>query len=378
MGRFHATSRHAAAVLVALAAGVVMGVVFLGSDLPSKPSLPARFSGIAVDVIFGDPSRAAIDDVDAAAALGVDALRVGVAWADFEPVGRVYARYYLRALDALVARARQRGLRVLLTPVATPCWAAVARPSDAADACRAPPGRAASTALPPAQPADYARLLTFLAGRYGSTLCGIEVWNEPNLSSTWSSARPAADYAALLKAGYAAVKRVAPSLPVVAGALAGADGRFLQELYEAGIEGHYDVLSVHAYNDGRPPDQILDPALASTTIVQGLRALDVVLRRRGERHPVWVTELGWNTSSQRGGAFLDGVSEAQQGAYIRRTFALLGSARSGIAFPASIFVYRLRDVGGDPADPQQNYGLLRVDGTPKRGYAAVRAAFAAR
>ena len=73
----------------------------------------------------------------------------------------------------------------------------------------------------------------------------LEVWNELNLEGffAWDDAH--AEYAALVRATYAPLKRAAPSVRVLAGALSQTDRPFLEGLYKAGMKGHYDAVSVH-------------------------------------------------------------------------------------------------------------------------------------
>lgn len=337
-----------------------------GDDVPR----PSR--GVAVDIAFAAPAQDELRDVDAAAELGAEAVRVAIQWSNMEPLTPgTYADYYLDRLDALVARARDRGVGVLLTPVFTPCWAASGKPS-CSNAAELP----AIARRPPADPRTFARFAAFLAERYGDALAGVEVWNEPNLEGFWDTDAPARDYAALLEATYPEVKRVAPDLPVVAGAVAGADAGFLAQLYDAGISGSYDVLSLHVYNDGRPPQAEIDPSAAAATLLQGMRNVALTLKGRRERRPVWITELGWNTSTQRGQPFLDGVSAQQQADYLRQAVEMLQDPELGIDVASALFVYQLRDAGADPANPLHRYGLLEADRSPKPAFPAVRDAFA--
>ncbi|WP_354697384.1 hypothetical protein DSM112329_03009 [Paraconexibacter sp. AEG42_29] len=343
--------------------------------LSSSPRLEQR--GVAIDISFFEPASAELADVDAAAAMGANSVRVALDWAGLEPLRRgEYAGWYLSRVDALVSRAAARGVKVLLTPLRTPCWAAVP-PADGSSLCAAAAGGQAAAVTPPADPATYGQFAAFLARRYGSRLAGIEVWNEPNLTSFWSAPDAALAYARLLKAAYPLIKRAAPATPVLAGALAGGDAAFLQRLYDAGINGFYDVLSVHPYNDGRDPEALIDARWASATFLQGLRAIRAARDARGDRTPVWLSELGWNTSTLRGSLWLDGVSPDQQADYLVRSLAMLQTATWGIDIASGVFVYRLRDIGVDADDPQHNYGLTGFDGTPKPALAAVRTAYAA-
>lgn len=346
----------------------------LASLLPAAAApaaVPLEQRGVAIDISFTEPASAELADVDAAAALGATTVRVALDWSGLEPLRRgQYATWYLDRLDALVARAAARDVRVLLTPLRTPCWA-----GTVANACGRPTLAREVSLKSPRDPADYGRFTAFLAGRYGTRLAGIEVWNEPNMPSFWNERDPVGTYVRLLRATYPLVKRAAPTLPVVAGALAGSDAAFLDRLYVAGMKGSYDVLSVHPYNDGRDPAQLLDARWASATFLQGLRTIRATRDARRDTTPVWLTELGWNTSTQRGLTWLDGVTPAQQADYLRRAIAMLQDPAWGIDFTSGVFVYRLRDIGTDPANPQHNYGLMAMDRTPKPALGAVGAAF---
>lgn len=345
-----------AATLVALLA------LSFSTVLPrADAALPVR--GAAVDIFLHESSDRVLTDVDNAAALGSTTVRLAIHWSGLEVFGpNEYAQWYLDRIDATVARARARGLKVLLTPVFTPTWAS----------------SSGLQSTPPDDLADFGRFAAFLAKRYAPDLAGIEVWNEPNLVSFWSSDDAAGTYVGLVRAAHAAMKASAPSVPVVAGVLSGADTSFLEQLYAKGIQGHYDVLSVHVYNDGRHPETLIDPQYAAATFLQGLQSLRETVDRHGETKPIWITELGWNTSTLRGSLWLDGVTLEQQAEYLGRALAMLESPDWGIDFVSGVLVYRLRDTGPDADDPQQNYGLRFYDGTEKMSFGVVRSAFKAR
>lgn len=350
-------------VTIAVIALIVAGAgLLIAQGSPEEPSRVRH--GVAVDIVFGTPATDELRDLDQARTLGADTVRVAVQWSGMEPIAAGQpARFYLDRLDVLVRRARELGIGVLLTPLFTPCWAA---PGTTATACANAAFRQSVQAAHPRDPRDYARFVAGLAARYGDALVGIEVWNEPNVASFWAQQDAAADYADLVRASRKAVR---PQTRIVAGAVAGADVTFLRELLTHDLEA--DVLSLHLYNDGRAPDVRIAPAFAASTVLQGLESVRNLLRAAGERRPLWITELGWNTSTQRGEPFVDGVTPAQQATYLKRALTLVGQLGVGDA----VFVYRLRDPGSDPTDPQDGYGLLREDRTPKPAFAAVRRAW---
>lgn len=221
--------------------------------------------------------------LDMARALHVKLVRVEVLWSALEPeqAGK-QDKAYLAKVAQMLDGARTRGLRVVLVVEGTPCWATTA-PDDLRAQCTGPTPDQRAFAYPPADAADFGRVVGFLAGRYEHDLAAIEVWNEPDHASEdylKGDDKPH-EYALLLKAAYPEAKRAAPDVPVLAGSLVGANGSFLRALYREGIKGNYDGLAVHYY----------DLVLAS------LRSIRAVQRAAGDDTPVWLTEFGWTSCS---------------------------------------------------------------------------------
>ena len=209
------------------------------------------------------------------------------------------------------------------------------------------------TALPPRRPADYARALAFLVRRYGTRVAAWEVWNEPNQRAFFRGS--ARDYAHLL---HAVAARVDPAAVILGGSIAEADPGFVDALYAE--HAPFDALSVHPYVGDR----------GAAALDDRLDAVRAVQRDHGDIRPLWLTELGWSTSTRRGGpGWARGVDEATQARRLTDTFARL-RARDDVR--AAVW-YSLVDAGQDPAEPADNYGLLRTDGSPKPSLDAFRA-----
>ena len=68
----------------------------------------------------------------------------------------------------------------------------------------------------PADNAQYAEFVSMVATRYKGKVSAYEVWNEPNGKSSGSPTPDAAQYTALLKAAYVAIKAADPNAIVVA------------------------------------------------------------------------------------------------------------------------------------------------------------------
>jgi polysaccharide biosynthesis protein PslG len=265
--------------------------------------------------------------------------------------------------DRIVEAARSRGLRVLLAIVYTPEWA---RPGTS------------SGAYPPVDLRTYAAFCRAAVARYSARGVGHwEIWNEPNLAAFWKPAPSPTRYAAMLRLAYAAIKRADPKAFVVSGGLApyGAYGQatrgrmnpltFLQRMYAARARGSFDALGWHPYNFGGLSfhrSSAWSQVLRTTPSVRSLMSAN-----RDARKPVWATEFGSPT-----GTSPDAVSEAAQAQLVRDGFARWRTW----SFAGPLFWYTLRDAGRNPADREDNFGLLRRDFSAKPSFSAYQAASA--
>ncbi|HSB55849.1 MAG TPA: hypothetical protein VLD58_15915, partial [Gemmatimonadales bacterium] len=83
-------------------------------------------------------------------------------------------------------------------------------------------------------------------------------------------------------------------------------------------------------------------------------------------HPIVVTETGYHTALQWKGDH-PGVSEQAMAHYVPRLF--LDYYAAGIP---RTYLYEFVDEGTDPAQREQNFGLLRADGSEKPAYASLK------
>jgi hypothetical protein len=317
--------------------------------------------------LWWDSSAADMDrELDLALFAGATAVRVDVQWSSLETGGKgTRSGWYLDKLDRFMAGAERRGLRVIAVLWSTPCWASTA-PDAVRQNCEGEWWQRGVDRYPPRNASDYADVAAFVARRYGSTLAALEVWNEPNLDegTFWKAHDKPAAYAALLRAAYPAVKAANTDVAVLAGALAFADRSFLEALYAEGIQGSYDGISLHPYNEWRHPGDRWRPEWRKYTFLPGLEWIRAAQQQVGDRAPLWITEFGW-TACREGGWC---VSEAQQAEYLRAAFHIL----EGLDFVEAAIVYNLRDKGTD-AGKESNWGVVRRDFSPKPAYAALTA-----
>ncbi|MDX6643752.1 MAG: polysaccharide biosynthesis protein PslG, partial [Solirubrobacteraceae bacterium] len=235
------TSRSALLIVLAAAA-------CLCASTPASARVPLR--GVVLHSLWAQFSDNDADrELDLARNAGATAVRVDVAWASLEVKGKgQISDWYLRRIDRFVAGANARGMKVLMTLWASPCWASTA-PADVKAGC-GQDWNQGSVVYPPSNPADYGDIAGWLTARYGAKLAAVEMWNEPNLGIDmfWKAGDKAGAYAALVRGAYPRAKATGnASVPLLAGGLVRPDTAFLRALYADGIKGYFDGISIHPY-----------------------------------------------------------------------------------------------------------------------------------
>ncbi|MDX6668079.1 MAG: polysaccharide biosynthesis protein PslG, partial [Solirubrobacteraceae bacterium] len=116
-------------LLIALAAAAC-----LAAPAPASARVPLR--GVVLHSRWAQFSdRDADRELDLARNAGATEVRVDVAWASLEVKGKgQISDWYLRRIDRFVAGANARGMKVLMTLWASPCWASSA-PADVKAGC---------------------------------------------------------------------------------------------------------------------------------------------------------------------------------------------------------------------------------------------------
>lgn len=192
--------------------------------------------------------------------------------------------------DLVVEHAAAQGLKVIARIGLTPEWA---RPEDT------PLNYLDESAYD-----DFATFAAAFAARYEGRVQAIIVGNEPNLSYEWGYRQTtAADYVALLRAVYPAVKAANPQMLVLGGALAPTlepegspwgtnDLVYLEQMYAAGAAPYFDGLAVHAYGLTFPPEAEPGPEILNFRRVELLR--EVMAANGDAETKMYITETGWN------------------------------------------------------------------------------------
>jgi hypothetical protein len=277
--------------------------------------------------------------------IGANEVEVFAQWSDIEAAGPgLYDQGALSELDAAVDGAAALGMKATLRVRGTPCWASTEPPQAKAkrpDLC---------PAYPPNNPALYGNFVGFLANRYAGKLAAIEVWAEEDHADGQHFAGPDAPrhYAELLKSAYTAVQHSSAPVPVLIGALVGAEGSFLKALYREGVKGYYNGIAVDFY----------DIVLAS------MRSIHQAQIAHGDHTPLWLEEFGWTTcSTPRSIAerYFVCVSPAQQAQNIDDIVRGLAM----VSWVQGMNVFTLRD------NPSLHFGISGETGEPKPAFTAL-------
>jgi hypothetical protein len=239
--------------------------------------------------------------------------------------------------------------------------------------------------------------MTQVAQRYKGKVAGYQIWNEPNLARESGAYVVASRYAAMLKAGYTAVKAVDPNAIIITSALtptgvndpskAVDDVTFLKRLYSYNggeIKGYFDVLGAHPGSNANPPDTLWPdkpgpgpgwnnhPSFYFRRIEQ-LR--QVMVDNGDAQKQMWLTEFGWasSTNPAPGFEYAAQTTEQEQADYIARAFRM-GRDQYPWMGPMLLFGlnFSLPNVSADPTDERIAWSLLRRDGSKRPAYYAVK------
>lgn len=192
--------------------------------------------------------------------------------------------------DRIVNLAHEYGLEIVARLDHPPAW-------TRAD------GRARGDFAPPDNFDDYGDFVATVVERYRGKIRFYQVWNEPNIYPEWGEQDVnAADYVRLLKVGYTRAKAVDPSVGIISAGLAQTveeggrnldDRLFLQQMYDAGVRGYFDILAVQDYGlFSGPGDRRLDEERINFSRPIQLR--EIMVKNGDPNTPIWAMEIGWN------------------------------------------------------------------------------------
>ncbi|NLS78224.1 MAG: cellulase family glycosylhydrolase [Chloroflexi bacterium] len=229
-------------------------------------------------------------------AAGFRWIRQEFPWEDIEISGKgdywdhkwdqsAWAKY-----DRIVDLAERNGLRIIARLDNPPAWSRAA-------------GDEAGTLAPPDRLEDFGDYVHAVVSRYRGRVRYYQIWNEPNIYPEWGE-QPvdARAYVELLKVAYTRAKEADPDCVILSAGLAQTaetgprnldDTIYLQQMYDAGVQGYFDIMGVMAYGLWTGPgDQRLSQDRTNFSRPQLIR--EIMVRNGDADKPIWATEIGWN------------------------------------------------------------------------------------
>lgn len=295
-------------LLAPLLAAIAIG--FAGA----APTTQAAESGVVINT----PTGLTTENDSLVSGLDVGWVRSFAPWNSYEPTRGQLSSGMARVLEEGIA-GLPAGTKVLVDLVDTPQWES----------------GSSNPTTPPRDPADYARFAGAMAKRFAGKVSAWEIWNEEDDSSWWAGGPDPAAYTKLLQDAYHAIKSADPGATVVLGGLTGNDYEFLEALYKQGARGSFNAAAVHtdtACNNVSPYEALHngpnDPRINRWAFL-GYRTMHEVMLANGDNSPIWMTELGWNTSpglcksGRWAGQKPAGVSLEQQALFLREAYHCL-------------------------------------------------------
>jgi hypothetical protein len=287
---------------------------------------------------------------------GVHYLRCAFSWNGIEPER---GQYRFEFWDKLVDESQHAGIELIPYVAYTPKWAAT--------------GEANFWEKPPADPADYARVMRTLALRYRGKVRHWELWNEPDNREYWDGS--VEQFAKTIIAAAKAIKEVAPEDVLVLGGMSRGPGSFFEQLISKyHVDQYVDVLAMHAY------PETWDQERAETIFGPWLSQMEEAARRSGRK--LWLNEMGYaDYRYQPNLASVFGISTYYSYEHTRRYMAdflfksFVMTLASGDVSLAGW--YRIDDFSDkDPRMPQDkandHLGIVDVNGKPKPAFFALR------
>lgn len=336
------------ATVVLTAAALMAGLTVTPAGTASAATVPPGMLGMNDWAL---PSEQTLASVHRA---GTTRWRAGLFWHYVENTRG--ARYW-GDYDKLVAASARQGVSLLLVVAGCPPWAC------------------SSTAGPPRTPDATAAQRDFLrdaVARYGSNgsfwnahpelprrpVTDWQVANEVNSSEFWKPGPDPAGYARFLREQSAVIRGADPRATIVMSGLTEygqvrvAD--YLRQLYrQPGFRQSFDVLAVHAYAPDAPAvGRLLD------------RTRKVAVDNGDAGRPMWVTEMGWGTSSPR---LATPTSPAQQADLMRKSFDMMIGCRERWNLDRAYW-FAYKDLATQPGQPDlaaNHTGLFDLAGRAK-------------
>jgi hypothetical protein len=224
----------------------------------------------------------------------------------------------------------------------------------------------------------YQNFANFLAGVAALGPDAIEVWNEPNIDAEWPDGQVnGANYAQMMAASFAAIKRVNGNIIVISAAPAPTgffggkcatqgcdDNIFIQQMAQAGAANSMDCVGIH-YNEGilSPSKTSGDPRGNSGHYTRYYQSMVNLYAGVFPSKPLCFTEIGYLSSEGYGPlptafAWAANVTAQDQAVWLAEAATL--AKNSG---RVRLFIVWNVDSTNYGVDPQAGYAIIRPNNT---------------
>jgi hypothetical protein len=175
-----------------------------------------------------------------------------------------------------------------------------------------------------------------------------EIWNEPNIGF-WHPSPNAENYGLLARDTIKTMRKADRSAVILAGATSGIDLSFIETLLKNNDLAGASAISVHPYRGNEP----------ETAADEYVKLRELIKRYSKKPIPIICSEWGYSTNAK-------GLTEAQQASYTLREY--LTNLVSDVNLT---IIYDWKNDGTYVNDPEQCFGSLHNDLTPKASYLAI-------
>ncbi|HOF18726.1 MAG TPA: hypothetical protein PK082_07430, partial [Phycisphaerae bacterium] len=284
-------------------------------------------------------------EFQAAAAAGATVMRIDAVWAKLEPRP---GEWQWQMQDRLVGLAAKYGIEPQLLLGFAPSWAVSAdlRAEQAEAYKKHQPDAWKISLFGPPTEAPWRNYVAEMVTRYRGRIRFYEIWNEPDLGF-WRGTTD--QYIQMLRAAYEEIKRADPNARVMTGGFATVlnhAGRAKNpDLQERVLAEASDSFDIHAFHQHGPFGEFKGA-------VEG--EFRRIRKRMVHPRPVYFNETAF--SSAWDGEKVQAITLAKKATYVM--------AQKAVGYTW----YDLRNDGTNPADGEDNYGLLTRHFQPKAAF----------
>lgn len=190
-------------------------------------------------------------------------------------------------------------------------------------------------------------------GKHYPYIKDFEVWNEPNGNNFWRPTANSYDYTNTLKATYEVLKKERPDSNIMGFSIASTDYFFIDQCLQNGAYPYFDSASIHPYMSCNPAEGL--------QFVHGERNIKDAIWQYGGWKEIDITEMGFATELSVSGS-------SEPWAALQQVKHLMIAQSKNILKYA---IYDFRNDGTNPANREDNYGIIKADFKGKKAYGAL-------